>query len=372
LIYILSFLRRLKVKSAFYFSLLVAFFFYLFGASFFISLFVCVSLTLVTYFLGQAINFLARRQATGIECKICSFENCHLLYPAKHKTTTPGDTDKGSFACTSYDHGHHPDIYYCPNCKNGFLKNILVSDLQNISTETEKAYKEIVDQEYILNIDARYKTYQAFLKKYHSYFSDQSILEIGCYYGAFYHEGRETFKDYLGIEPSIHACNYLKETYPEMPLFNGTVEEFLTSGHAPGKQWETIVLFDVIEHLSKPIDFLKKIHPLLKPGGYVFFSTINIESSISIFLGPFWPWFMDMHYYYFSDRGYVDMLNMSGFQMKAHHHFAYWTRANYFFKKIFSLLGIRYDLAPLLKKLFSFYIPIKLGDTVLIIGKKTS
>ena len=87
-------------------------------------------------------------------------------------------------------------------------------------------------------------------------------------------------------------------------------------------------------------------------------------------LGPFWPWFMDMHYYYFSDRGYVDMLHRSGFIRKGHKHYPYYVYFSYFVLKVLSItLGVK-RLPKAMDKFLHFPIKVCFGDTVLIEGQK--
>lgn len=364
MIYITSFLRRIKLKSALQFALIVHLPFFFFYSPLTLLLSVLV-LTIALTLSAHAINaFSLRYTRSNITCRLCQYAHCVLLYPARQ---TKHQTKKvGSFACTSYDHGHYPDIFYCPRCKNGFLANISKAD-------GEEMYKAVVDTEYLENLPARHLTYRHFLKRYLEEFKNKDVLEIGHYYGAFCDMAQGVVKSYTGIEPSKHASNYLQAKYPHLPLINGTLEEVLESQRLKKEQFDLIVLFDVIEHLPDPLQTLRQLHTLLRPNGKILYSTINIEASFSLLLGPLWPWFMDMHYYYFSDRGYVDLFERSGHVLKRHAHFPYRVSGAYFLRKVFSLLHFDWGLR-LIKKI-SFLeritLPIKLGDTVLVMGEKS-
>jgi len=301
---------------------------------------------------------------------MCGFEHSTLLYPAKNKKTT---SDVGDFACSSFDHGKYSNIYYCPNCKNGFLENIGTDKFEEQKLEGQKLYAEVEDHEYLKNIKARYLTNNQLVKTFSSELKDKDILELGAYYGAFLNEALPSVKSYTGIEPSKHAVSYLKEKYQKASILNGTIEEIIERNELEGKSFDTIVLWDVIEHVSDPIATLKTLNSFLRPGGTIIFSTINIESTFSLCMGPFWPWFMDMHYYYFSDRGYIDMLHRSGFIMKNHLHFSYFVHCYYFINKVLSILrGKPVAIPQKAEEMFKFPIKIKLGDTVTIIGKKVN
>jgi SAM-dependent methyltransferase len=282
------------------------------------------------------------------------------------------NNERGSFACSSFDHGKYPDIYYCPNCKNGFLKNIVVKDDENFVEDGLKLYHDVEDHEYIKNLDARFVTNGKIIAQHLDYFRDKSVLEIGSYYGAFAHEIIKVTSDYTGVEPSRHGCEYVKKSIPGAKIINATVDDFGQDPYFQNKKFDTIVMWDVIEHIPNPIGALSRLNKYLKDDGVVIFSTINIESTFSIAMGPRWPWFMDMHYYYFSDRGYIDILHRSGFVMKEHLHYPYYVQFSYFVKKVLSILGIRVELPEFIEKYLKYHLRLRLGDTVMIIGQKTS
>ena len=365
MIYIASFLRRLKLKSSLYFALPPSLALGLVFLSFELIALFFLGFFILLYTLSNLVVFFDRRRITHIECKICHHKHCVLLYPQKKRKGTQG---KGSFACSSFDHGHYPDIYFCPMCKNGFLASVMGPCYQNTLKEGHDFYAEVEDEVYIDNIKSRLLTYRKIVEKYRSFFKDRDVLEVGSYYGVFYQEVRKLAKSYQGIEPSTHACRYLRKKYSDINCLNDNMEGVLKKNSLEGKKFDVIVLWDVMEHLPDPVASLEQINGLLKKNGHVLFSTINIEASISLLLGPHWPWFMDMHYYYFSDRGYVNMLKQTGFKLKFHSHFQYYVHFSYFLKKIKSLLNLNFSMGDMDK--MDFLVPIRLGDTVLIGGEK--
>ena len=327
-------------------------------------------MTLLLYFLAYLINEFDKSKITNVTCPLCHRPNSVLLYPQRKKKKQ-GD-DRGDFACSSFDHGEYPDVYYCMNCQNGFLKPIGTDEREDFVNKGFELYKDVEDTEYIKNLPARYITNKKLVSHLSDYFEKKDVLEIGAYYGAFHSQVKDVANSYVGIEPSSHACEYLKKKNPDIEIYNGyssDLEKFLGG---KDKLFDTIVLWDVIEHVPDPIQTLRECNQFLKEGGKIIFSTINIESSFSIALGPWWPWFMDMHYYYFSDRGYVDILNRSGYVIRSHEHFPYYVYLGYFFKKVFSILFGKVILEDFFEKNLKTPIRIRFGDTVMIIGEKVS
>lgn len=358
-----SFLIRLKPKSAFYFAFPAALACGWFTHSFLVLFHSACIFSVLLYAASALALSLERSKKTGIQCRICGYGDCTLLYRARNKHSSM----QGSFACSSFDHAQYPDIHFCPECKNGFLSTLSGQDAgTRVAKEAQAAYQEVVDETYIENLPYRYETYGRFTTEYRTYFEGKSVLEVGSYYGAFAESARNLATRYVGLEPSKHACAFLKERHPDLEIINGPVESL--EGKADFfAAFDVIALFDVIEHVADPVKTLESLRKFLKPGGKILFSTINIESSFSLALGPWWPWYMDMHLYYFSDRGYHTMLHRSGYFMREHEHFPYRVSLSYFLAKVGSILGV-----PKIAKLLpgsKITLPIMLGDTVLIIGE---
>lgn len=286
----LSYYRRLTIKLNFYFLIavfvcLLVFFdpYDAWGVATFVFV--------LNFIFSKLIRTMDSKRKTGVVCRLCGNQNTVRLFPARKKRQSE---EKGSFACSSFDHGRYPDIFYCSECKNGFLKDLGTHKYQGFFDQAAELYGDVEDTDYLDNIDARYITNQKNVEKYTEYFKDKEVLEIGSYYGAFYHEVKKVCKSYQGVEPSRHASEYLKKKLrPEDDLYNGTIESYLEK-IGTEKSFDTIVLFDVIEHVPDPISLLKKINSLLKDDGIVLFSTINIESAFSVALGPYWPWFLSL------------------------------------------------------------------------------
>ena len=366
MVYFLSFFRRLQLKSSCHFSLPLAILAALIAQSFF-WLLIFLPLPFILLAISRLVDIFDRRQRTHIRCRVCSYPHCVILYPRKVRRNKSA---QGSYACSSFDHGHYPDIYFCPSCKNGQLES--VSGEQSIQTETEghEFYAAVEDTTYLSNIKSRYATYHKITSLYRPLFENRDILEIGTYYGVFYESVHRVANSYTGIEPSRHACQYITNKYPDIECINDNLERALKEEKLRNKKFDTIVLWDVIEHLPDPITALKQLHDHLKKDGHIIFSTINMEATIALIMGPYWPWFMDMHYYYFSDRGFPKIMQQANFSLEENSHFRYYVHLSYFIDKIKSLFWSKDYSSNRKDDSTSPLIPIQFGDTVLIMGKK--
>lgn len=81
-------------------------------------------------------------------------------------------------------------------------------------------------------------------------------------------------------------------------------------------QVDVITMGDVLEHLQRPMEGLKKAHALLKDNGILWLSTPNFESSFSKMFKAFDPmWCEPYHISYFSRKGLMALLEQAGFEL---------------------------------------------------------
>ena len=174
-------------------------------------------------------------------------------------------------------------------------------------------YKEVEDEVYLENLKARRLTFNKLIKKLPSTLEKRNhLLEVGAYCGIFGDEIVKHGWSYSGVEPSIWASSFARETFG-LDVYQGTLEQKIS---ALRNEFDMIVAWDVLEHIQQPFEFLNLVHQKLKPNGYFCFSTIDIDSNFAKLCGSNWPWIMDMHFYYLSSRGLKIILEKHGFELK--------------------------------------------------------
>ena len=104
------------------------------------------------------------------------------------------------------------------------------------------------------------------------------LLELGCGEG----RGVETLlplaKSYLGIDKIGEVITNLREKYPDIRFEQAVIPPFKTVTDA---SFDTVVSFQVIEHIENDRLFLQEIYRVLKPGGKAIISTPNINHTLS-------------------------------------------------------------------------------------------
>lgn len=182
--------------------------------------------------------------------------------------------------------------------------------------DCKRYYKDILDEKYETDKDQRVKEFaSAFnvLKDYMGFSNeDKKLLDIGCFTGIFLDYLRKTenekYKAY-GIEPSKWAA----EVCRSKGLY--VKESFFLDEYFKEEYFDTLTMFDVLEHANQPLDFLLKANKILKKNGLLLITTPNIDSLFhKIFKRNFW--FIEiMHLFYFSPKTIKILLERAGFKV---------------------------------------------------------
>jgi len=198
-----------------------------------------------------------------------------------------------NFDCTTNSYSK-PKIFKCDKCDLKFSK--LAAVLPN--KKIEDKYNNVVDDIYINEIPQREKYFSSLYKKIsYNFNKNQSVLEVGSYYGVFGNIIKPNVKNYSGLELSKHGTEYSKKNY-NLEIFNETIEE-----HSERQlKYDIIIMADVIEHFSNPFKMLETIEKILKPDGLLIFTTYNMDSLYARITGKNYHWILPMHLFYFSNR----------------------------------------------------------------------
>jgi 2-polyprenyl-3-methyl-5-hydroxy-6-metoxy-1,4-benzoquinol methylase len=100
-----------------------------------------------------------------------------------------------------------------------------------------------------------------------------NLIDIGAGYGIFLDEWRKVSPEtnMIAVEPSHSLANECRKKSLNV------IESMAEQVSGINNFADLVVCFEVLEHVYKPIDFLKTLKKLVKPGGYVFISTLCIN-----------------------------------------------------------------------------------------------
>lgn len=137
-----------------------------------------------------------------------------------------------------------------------------------------------------------------------------SVLEIGCSSGFMLLPLRELGHSCVGVEPSGAFGEYLRSRQLEV---YGSLAELADA--APGRRFDLIVHFFVLEHIARPVAFLQRLLGLLSPGGRVVFEIPNAADPLySVYDIPAFERFYwsIAHPWYFSEASLRYLLGRAG------------------------------------------------------------
>jgi glycosyltransferase involved in cell wall biosynthesis/SAM-dependent methyltransferase len=136
------------------------------------------------------------------------------------------------------------------------------------------------------------------------------LLEIGCGDGDFLVIAQAAGWRVTGVEYSAAACEKARQRLDKAEVFCGEIQ----SARLEPEQFDLCVISDVIEHVRSPMDFLKEIHRLLKPGGALFIATPSIGSWSARLMRQKWMEFKAEHLTYFAPQTIQTALFKSNFR----------------------------------------------------------
>lgn len=288
----------------------------------------------------------ARLTLCNVACPVCQSVEYKVFLPASEDLSIAAH----DFACTNGGHGKYFQIVECAHCQMRFC-----SPRPSAESLTQ-LYSEVEDVVYAENEAGRIRTARSALR--HINKTGKRLLDVGCGTGVFLHVARDAGYDVTGIEPSIDSSRRAREK--GLSIMQGTITDSELEFHEP---FDIITMWDVLEHVDSPAEFLSRGASLLREGGELHLSTIFVDSSYATMLGKHWPWYMLMHIHYFRKEHIERLLLDAGFSKVEYHRYWHTVSLAYLTQKIACLLPIFSYIAPL----FSFvgrniYIPISFGD----------
>jgi SAM-dependent methyltransferase len=104
----------------------------------------------------------------------------------------------------------------------------------------------------------------------------QTILDVGCANGVFLKAVKDKFKNVMayGIDLDKKSIEYAKNELRLNNVYNTSLEDFVKDT-SYNKRFDIITAFDVLEHQTDPVGFLKNIDYLLKDNGTLIISVPN-------------------------------------------------------------------------------------------------
>lgn len=140
----------------------------------------------------------------------------------------------------------------------------------------------------------------------------ENTLEIGCAYGFFGDLIKKTNPDgtYIGYDISKDAVDYANQHFGN--YFSH--QNYLTASK-PEKTYSDVFMWDVIEHLPNPIEFIEKISSETKSGTRIYITTGDISAWLPRKQKEKWRMIHPpTHIHYFTKKSISKLLRQYGFE----------------------------------------------------------
>lgn len=299
-------------------------------------------------------------------CHLCGGQNYDIVVrgqTSRQQAAGHGEVSMEEYACTSRHHGKFFQVVKCRTCHLRALFPL------PSAIEVEDAYTRVRDDEYLsIEIPRRIAFSKLLLRLQRYVHPPRKLLDIGCYTGIFPRLARDAGYDAYGVEPSHWAANIAAERLP------GKIHQgYLATAPFPPASFDVVTSWDVIEHVTDPAREIAQMAAALKPGGWLFLSTMHSEAPIVKLLGARWPWYMPMHLVYFTPKTLAQFVKNAGLTPQAIEPYPHYTTIQYVLWKLEPTLGpIARALARSAKVagLSQHIVKIDLGDFFLIAAQK--
>lgn len=297
-----------------------------------------------------------------VPCNLCGSRNFTTLYPATISTNIRPNPD--SYLCTSKGYGLHPPIVRCSTC------GLVYANPRPSHEEIMDSYRESVDRLYLEEREGRVLTFRRNLAPLNQWLPPRpgrKLLDVGCHIGVLLDIAQEGGWEAWGVEPSSWAGDQARKK--GLNVYTGTLRQ----ARFPDGFFDAVTMWDVIEHLTDPLQELQEAYRILARGGLLAIHTMNISSLFAHLLGQGWPWLMEMHLYYFDPSTLGRMLQLAGFRVLETINQGRYLRLGYLFSRLEAYLG---PVAGALRAsaerlgLARIPVPVNLGDLFTTFAQK--
>jgi SAM-dependent methyltransferase len=147
-------------------------------------------------------------------------------------------------------------------------------------------------------------------ERFPPYVPDGKALDIGCGSGLFLSVLRQFGWSVQGVELSSAAAQFAKEKLG-INVFAG---ELVDARFAPNS-FDFVSLNHSLEHLPEPLELLREVRRILKPGGRLYVGVPNVASVSRRISKEYWlHWDVPRHLFGFSPQTLERILIAAGFQ----------------------------------------------------------
>lgn len=201
------------------------------------------------------------------------------------------------------------DILKCDAC--GFAFTRVRPDGERLA----ELYRDLDAEVYEAEAPGRLKTARRHLRILHKYVAPPGrLLDVGCASGIFLSLAAEAGWESVGIEPSTVLCERAKR---ELKGRAEVLHCMLQTASIPASSFSVVTMWDVLEHVPQPREFLALASSLLKRGGMMLLNVPNFDSLQARVFKRSWPLLLPEHLNYFNRGSLQQLAKSAGMELVA-------------------------------------------------------
>jgi SAM-dependent methyltransferase len=236
-----------------------------------------------------------------VPCNLCGSTDLETVYEAR--ADLERDRNLADKFRASGDELLTLPLVRCRRC------SLLFVNPRHRATDMLDGYAAGADPVYVSQMDARVRTFAKTVDGITRLRPARGrMLDIGTAAGAFLKAATDAGWEATGIEPNGWLAAWGRDRYG-VDIRIGSIDDV----ELPGRHYDVVTLWDVIEHTPDPLHVLRRVHGLLVPGGLLIVNYPDIGSWIGRAMGRKWPFLSSVHLYYFTRPTITAALDKAGF-----------------------------------------------------------
>jgi SAM-dependent methyltransferase len=246
-------------------------------------------------------------------------------------------------------------VLRCQECGFGFQEQRIDSE------ELNRLYRAMDTSAYKAEVDGRRRTAKRHFEIVSAYLNMGRVLDVGSASGLFLAEAANAGWEVHGVEPSEDLCSVARATL----CGRGQIECATLEKSTLRPPFDVITLWDVLEHVPDPIQFLNLCRGLLESGGYLFLNVPDLDSKEARLLGSRWPLLLPEHLNYFNRPSLLRCGEHAGLKLVRFGRRKVWFSLRYIQARLSQhrIAGLNLLRAVTDTRLGRAVIPVSLGET---------
>lgn len=246
-----------------------------------------------------------------VDCNICNSSEYHKVRSSSYGASSTF-SEFAAFYSSSSETKLVDQLVQCNSC------SLIYVNPRISTTLSFKGYQNAVDTRHHEQDSYRIRSFKTALRKINKIVDlftgvegPSTFLDVGCAGGAFPKAIKDLNFRVIGLEPSKYLSEHARNQY-ELDVRAITLEEF--SLDKP--KFDVVSLWDVLEHLSDPKQTLVRLHSMLPKEGLLILNLPMVDTFPARVMGSRWPFYLNVHIYYFTMKTITTLLDETGFEVK--------------------------------------------------------